>query len=97
MANRWNYVLSKARLNRDSLPGYSTDADADELYPSEGRYSIVCIDRFKATDDPEFIRKLKEFDTCDDVVLPAEKHGYTYYVYTAEGETYTRATWPPTE
>lgn len=79
------------------MPGYATDADADELYPDDGEYAVVCIDRFKPTDDPEYIQKLQEFDTAEDVILPSKKPGYHYYVYAKGGETYGRDDWPPEE
>lgn len=75
------------------MPDYATESDADELYPDEGEYSVVCIDEFKAIDDEEYIQKLHEFDSAEDVVLPSEKEGYIYYVYEAGGEQYTREEW----
>lgn len=88
-------VRANKDFDRGAMPGYGTDADADELYPDDGQFSVVCIDRFKSTDDPEFIQKIQEFDTAEDVILPPEKNGYQYYVYAADGETYGRDNWPP--
>ncbi len=76
------------------MADYRTPADADELFPETG-YAVIVMDTWKPPDSEDFVNILSEFNDADDVVLPVEKEGYTYYVHAADGETYSREEWPP--
>lgn len=76
------------------MADYAIPSDADELFPDKG-YAVVIMDEFKPPDSEDFINILGTFDSIDEVVLPVEKAGYNYYVHAADGETYSRAEWPP--
>lgn len=75
------------------MADYAIPADHPSLFPDEGAYSVVEMDWWKPPDSEDFINKIGEFDSADDVVLPAEKESYTYYVYGSDGEMYGREEW----
>lgn len=79
-----------------AVADYATPSDSDELYPETG-YAVVIMDEFKPPDSEDFINILGTFDSIDEVALPVEKTGYTYYVHAADGEAYSRDEWPPEE
>lgn len=66
--------------------------DMDALWPESG-YAVVEMDTFKPPDDEDFIVNLGEFDSAEDVIIPAEKEGYSYYIHGADGESYSRSQW----
>jgi hypothetical protein len=76
------------------MSDYTTPADADELFPESG-YAVVVMDEFKPPDSEDFINIMATFDSADEVVLPPNKTGYSYYVHSADGETYSQDDWPP--
>lgn len=78
------------------MADYTTPADADELFPDTG-YAVIIMDEFKPPDSEDFINILGTFDNADDVDLPPESAGYSYYVHAADGQTYARDDWPPEE
>lgn len=73
--------------------GYHQEADDEELFPDDGQYSLVLIDEFKPPSSSDFIAKICEFDTREEVFIPSSKAGYSYYVYTTESEIYPAEEW----
>jgi hypothetical protein len=69
------------------------DPDDDEsLWPDDG-YAVIEMDEMKHPSDDEYMIMLGQFDDPDEVVIPAEKEGYTYYIHGADGESWSREQW----
>jgi len=73
------------------MPSYPSDNES--LYPDDGEFSVVILDELKPRDADDFMVKFSEFDSAEDVAIPVEKKGYIYYVYGADGDSWTREEW----
>lgn len=73
------------------MPMYDPDDD-DSLWPDSG-YAVIENDEFKHPSQDDYMIMLGQFDTPEDVVLPAEKQGYRYYIHAADGQSWSREQW----
>lgn len=75
------------------MTDYAIPADHQSLFPDEpNQYAVVLMDTMKPPDSEGFINKIAEYETAE-FSLPPQRTEYTYYVYTTDGETYTRDVW----
>lgn len=64
-------------------------------FPDAGEYSVVVMNTFEPPDKSDFIKKRSEYDSAGEIELPhGDVHDWIhYYVYSADGEMWTRQEW----
>lgn len=69
------------------MTGYPNLDELDNFWSNEG-YAIIVEDEYKPPDSDDFVNMLSQFGGLD-FELPAPKHGCSYWVHDADGNSYS--------